>query len=336
MSFCRQLLGVRKQTNTAGVLQELGMLPLTLYASRMAVRNWGRIHLNEANSLLIASYNCATRKELPWVTSIKNIFANNGLLETYLLYVNSGEGKVPSAANILFKRLADQFNQTAMENIKESSKLKTLSLLKHEVGREPYLTEITNPRHRQDMTKLRLSSHRLEIERGRYTKPTKTPPEERICTYCKSKGINVVEDEAHFLLDCPMSRELRDKYSPQEILNNNGMSSEEKLIQILSNSDLKLTAKFISQSFEHREITLDVLNTLDDLTKNVENLIIDQTSGKQKNPNVYCIKNISSDGLKIVFSQTSEMRKKTDVYCVKNTSSDGLKMVLSRLGGTCK
>ena len=85
------------------------MLPLTLYASRMAVRNWGRIHLNEANSLLIASYNYATRKELPWMTSIKNIFANNGLLETYLLYVNSEEGKVPSAANILFKRLADQF-----------------------------------------------------------------------------------------------------------------------------------------------------------------------------------------------------------------------------------
>ena len=81
-----------------------------------------------------------------------------------------------------------------------------------------------------------------------------------------------MEDEAHFLLDCPMSRELRDKYLPQEILNNNGMSSEEKLIQILSNSDLKLTAKFISQSLKHREITLDVLNTLDDLTKNVENL----------------------------------------------------------------
>ena len=306
MSFCKQILGVRKQTNTAGVLQELGMLPLTFYASKMAVKNWGRIHLNKANSLLIASYNYATRKELPWVTSIKSIFANNGLLETYLSYVNSEEGKVPSAANILFKRLADQFNQTSMENIKESSKLKTLSLLKHEVGREPYLTEITNPRHRQDMTKLRLSSHRLEIERGRYTK---TPPEERICTYCKFKDINVVEDEAHFLLDCPMSRELRDKYLPQEILNNNWMSSEEKMIQILSNSDLKLTAKFISQSFEHREITLDVLNTLDDLKKNVETLIIDQTS---------------------------EIREKPDVYCIKNVSTDGLKIVFSRLGGTCK
>ena len=56
------------------------------------------------------------------------------------------------------------------------------------------------------MTKLRLSGHTLEIERGRYKD---TPQEERYCEYCKSMlGKLVVEDEEHFLLVCPRSYEI--------------------------------------------------------------------------------------------------------------------------------
>ncbi len=52
------------------------------------------------------------------------------------------------------------------------------------------------------MTKFRISSHRLPIERGRYNKPP-LPPEERICTTCPNKPI---EDEQHIVLECDMNR----------------------------------------------------------------------------------------------------------------------------------
>ena len=47
-------------------------------------------------------------------------------------------------------------------------------------------------------TKFRISSHQLEIECGRYRK---IPASQRICKLCNLE----VEDELHFLLECPKS-----------------------------------------------------------------------------------------------------------------------------------
>ena len=56
MSICKQLLCVQKATTNIGVLLELGRLPLSLYAIKLAIKNWERIRKNIANSLLIESY----------------------------------------------------------------------------------------------------------------------------------------------------------------------------------------------------------------------------------------------------------------------------------------
>ena len=53
---------------------------------------------------------------------------------------------------------------------------------------------------RRNFSKLRISAHSLKIETGRHSKP-KTPPDKRICDYCNSLE---VENEHHFLLNCPM------------------------------------------------------------------------------------------------------------------------------------
>ena len=139
---------------------------------------------------------------------MSDIFAKNRLQGTYMSIVRNTADGGSSPANILVKRLVDQFHQTSMESINNSSKMKVLSLLKHNPGAETYLSEVKNTRHRTAMSKLRLSGHTLEIERGRYSD---TDQEERYCTYCRAHGTAVVEDEKHFLLHCPMSEELREK-----------------------------------------------------------------------------------------------------------------------------
>ena len=60
--------------------------------------------------------------------------------------------------------------------------------------------EIENTKHALALTRFRISSHNLRIETGRYDQ-RKIKPEDRLCIYCRSQA---VEDEQHFLLQCPL------------------------------------------------------------------------------------------------------------------------------------
>jgi len=51
-----------------------------------------------------------------------------------------------------------------------------------------------------------MSSHRLKVETCRWQKPTAIPFNERKCTLCLK-----LEDEFHFLLECPLYIDLRKK-----------------------------------------------------------------------------------------------------------------------------
>ena len=55
------------------------------------------------------------------------------------------------------------------------------------------------------MTRFRLSSHDLMIERGRYDD---TARDERICKCC---NMSMIESENHFLLVCPLYADIRRK-----------------------------------------------------------------------------------------------------------------------------
>ncbi len=48
---------------------------------------------------------------------------------------------------------------------------------------------------------MRISSHNLRIETGRYDRPNKTPIDQRKCLYCSTQEI---EDEFHFVLKCTL------------------------------------------------------------------------------------------------------------------------------------
>ena len=61
------------------------------------------------------------------------------------------------------------------------------------------------------MAEIRVSAHNLEIERGRKNKPKSVPANERFCRNCKT----MVEDEVHFISDCPIYESLRNEYLPR-------------------------------------------------------------------------------------------------------------------------
>ena len=61
---------------------------------------------------------------------------------------------------------------------------------------EHYLSQVQNVKHRQAVTKLRISAHKLPVETGRYKN---IPCNDRIC---KHSDLNEIGSEQHCLMSC--------------------------------------------------------------------------------------------------------------------------------------
>jgi hypothetical protein len=68
-----------------------------------------------------------------------------------------------------------------------------------------YLSVFPSVKKKISIVKIRTNSHELHSETGRWSIP-KTPWDERVCHLCDTKK---VEDEKHFLLDCPAYTHIR-------------------------------------------------------------------------------------------------------------------------------
>ena len=102
--------------------------------------------------------------------------------------------------------------------------------------------------------KLRISSHKLRTETGRYDN---IPRDERLCNLC---NCNRIEDETHFLLDCPSFSSIRNtffsKLEPKKPFLR--LQSHESLLSHQMNStdyfiNIQLISFNISTCFELRD-----------------------------------------------------------------------------------
>ena len=114
---------------------------------------------------------------------------------------------------------------------------------------EDYLIDISSNELRKNLTCLRLSSHKLAIETGRYSGIER---QNRICEHCNN---NFVESEYHFLLICPKYYELRLKYLPRV-----AWPTINKYINMMTTKNSKLLykiAKYITEAFKMRTQTIN-------------------------------------------------------------------------------
>ena len=102
----------------------------------------------------------------------------------------------------------------------DHNKLRTYRLFKSSFTREPYTDLVRNRNQRAFITRLRIGSHTLNIERGRWTRPV-TPVEHRVCSYCTQSSsrplsprsrptTTCIDDEYHFLMSCSRFNNVRD------------------------------------------------------------------------------------------------------------------------------
>ena len=247
LSFCKQLLGVQKQTTNIGVLLELGLVPLHLQAKKNTLKNWNRIgKLRTANTITTLSYFNALDKELLWARQIKLNLSQIGMREIF-----TSNTQDPNCHVKIFQRLKDIFHQESFAQMHEAgSKFRTYKHIKTEIGFESYLNLIPNEEERVALTKLRLSNHELMIEKGRHMQIEK---DLRFCPLCPKE----IEDETHFLILCKAFIEER-KTLFEDINKVDrdflGKNSLEQVKFLLKNNDtIKITSQFIKKCIQLRE-----------------------------------------------------------------------------------
>ena len=227
LSFLKWALGVHRKASNVGVWGESGRYPLIYQAIRLTLNYYKRLSNLPDGMFIKAALHEQKTLNLPWFKNIEPLLKLDEIfhldhvtafrtLKNMKISANSIKNQrinpLPSrkfrVQNII-RSLTDHFIECWKYEKSNSSKLSFYNVCKKKFAREPYLDVSKGFSRRYNTTKIRISSHDLEIECGRYNN---IPREARICAWCNmSMGINVVEDENHLINDCDLYASLRNK-----------------------------------------------------------------------------------------------------------------------------
>lgn len=103
-------------------------------------------------------------------------------------------------------------------------------------------------KYRNALSRLRLSSHRLAVETGRWQRPESVPYNERKCIIC-----GVLADKFHFVIECKNYKDIRKKYINNYYLRHPSFVKFIKLINSVNPVEIKKQlAPFTFKAFEIR------------------------------------------------------------------------------------
>ena len=181
------LLAVRKNTSINLCLIESGISPVQLVITKQRKR-FLESKLREANAEepIYLVYRLCREANTPGYRFINDQLQSNLAIDPL--------AKV--------KELVNNMPVTATKYITYKTELNTGLGLHQVYSGEKYIPDWL----RQAFSRLRLMSHNLRVERGRWSR---TPREQRVCE-CHS---GCIQTERHVLLECAMSAGLRNRYS---------------------------------------------------------------------------------------------------------------------------
>lgn len=249
IKFVKNILGVNKKSVNFAVLSEVGRFPLYYDIIKSILRYWFRLENISTEFILlkdayICSQNLDSHKKWSWYTFVTNLLKSLGI------DISKRSCKKSTFTNLIEKHLRSKLieNWHVQRNEKLDGKLSTYLKLKNNFCFENYLNCVKDCNHRRALSRFRISTHRLQIETGRFTN---TPRSQRICQKCSSGDI---EDEIHFLCSCQFFEEKRtDLFNlvSSKYHNFSNLNTLNKFIFLLSMEDtqvLTVVARFIIDS----------------------------------------------------------------------------------------
>ena len=255
MQFCKRLLGVKKGTQNDFVYGELGILPLKNIRFMTIIKYWTKILLADDRKYFKKIYRMLYQDSLDypnrknWCNMLKELLCTLGFHDAWI-FQTVGDAKI--FLSEVKVRIKDQFLQNWHSRLNESSRA---VFYRHiaDFRFQPYLELLCITKFRNCMSRLRLSSHRLSIETGRWNKPVSIPRDERKCLNC-----NTLEDEFHFTLECNLYKDLRKQFIPQNIWKYPSMLKFINLITSENQIIVKNLSSYIEKAFQLRSNLLYV------------------------------------------------------------------------------
>lgn len=256
LQFCKRLLGVKISTPNNFIYGETGRFPFKVLWQINIIKYWLRICASRDTKYAKLIYksqvddivNIHSTKN--WALNVKNLLSRLGFYE---VWINQGVGDEKFFLLEFKQRVKDIYIQNWHEQLEDSSR----ALLYKEIatfGYKTYLNIIVIQKYRRSLTILRTCSHRLEIEVGRWHKPHSIPLDERLCKFC-----NKLEDEFHFVIECPLYAELRKQYIKSYFWKRPNFIKFIELINSENEKIVKSIATFVFKAFERREYLLKYL-----------------------------------------------------------------------------
>jgi hypothetical protein len=246
LKFCKRLLGVRKNVNSCSVYGELGRYPLFVNRYTRIIKYWSKIiHSNNVliNRLYIQGFEDCERGCNNLVSNVKKLLNSHGF--GYAFY-NTGNVDV-NFPSMFKERVIDSYIQQWHTSVESSPVLYTYKWLKLNFGYQTYLDVLPFPL-RCNITKIRLSSHSLRIQTGRYG-ANRIDRNQRICLYCDSGDI---EDEFHFICICSRFNTLRNQYIKKYFYIRPSMFKFVELMKSCNKNVLSKLSKYIEEAMKLR------------------------------------------------------------------------------------
>lgn len=250
LSFCKNILGVRRSTPNDFVYNELGRLPLAFSRKVKIIKYWVKVLRLPEYRLVKIMYRDMLQNEgkKSWATDVRDLLMSIGFGDVWMQqYV--GDEKL--FLSLIQTRLRDIELQNLRERVNQSGKALTYKHIVMDVFcPEKYLEVVNIQTHRYALSRLRMSSHRLAIETGRWHRPP-LPNIQRHCNIC-----NELEDEYHFTLQCVRYAELRQLFIPKFYRTRPSMEKFTLLMQDKRVWVLKKLANYVYKAFKKRNAEL--------------------------------------------------------------------------------
>jgi hypothetical protein len=158
LKFCKEILGVKSQTQNEFIYGELGRIPMRKQRIIIMIRYWLRVLKCKDTKYTKVAYNMLLKdsQELPnkinWAIIVKNILENTGFS---LVWHAQGVENNNMFMSIFKQRVVDCFQQEWMEKINMSTRANTYKLF-CDFGFKTYLDSVEIRKFRVAMSKLRV------------------------------------------------------------------------------------------------------------------------------------------------------------------------------------
>ena len=249
LQFCKKLLGVKRTTQNDFVYGELGRVTLQVYIFQSIVKYWFKIlecenakYIKFAYELMLSDLH-RKPNSVNWASKVKDLLSSMGFYDVWLA---QGVGNKNVFLSEMKLRLKDNFVQNWQSRLADSSRARFYSLFST-FDHQLYLQQVNIKKFRVALSKLRVSSHRLEIEVGRWSRPNRIPIDERKCRVCDK-----LEDEFHFLLECQLFTDLRIKYLKRYYWTRPNMLKLKELMSSTNVKEIKYLSIYVEKAFKIR------------------------------------------------------------------------------------